>query len=330
MNAPTNLQQLRQQSAGQVQQAKRSVKDIEALPRERQFPAMLDAFKAEIKVALPKHLSADRMARIALTCFRRTPKLAKCDPRSVFAAVIQASQLGLEPGLLGQAYLIPYGDECQLIPGYQGLIDLARRSGHVISIEAHVVYTKDKFTLSYGIKPALEHIPNIDDADRGERRCAYAVAHLKDGGIHVEVMARAEIESIRDRSQNVVNAKKYSKKTPWDTDTDEMWRKTVLRRICKFLPKSPELAYAIELDRAASQSINQRLADTLDDSIAGDYTVIDEETGEVIEGGDAKPEADSTAAPEAGQSDTDNQRSGAVQGGQQDKPTSAKKPRSVE
>src|SRR3989304_2471431 len=103
----------------------------------KDFPAMLKAFLPEIQRALPKHLDGDRMSRIALTAFRRTPKLAECDPRSVFAAVIQASQLGLEPDTLGRAYLVTYKVnkklpsgkweahyECQFIPGWKGLVDL--------------------------------------------------------------------------------------------------------------------------------------------------------------------------------------------------------------
>ena len=77
---------------------------------------MLEQFKGEIARALPKHINPDRMARIALTAFRMTPKLGECDPRSVFAAVIQSSQMGLEVGLMGEAHLVPFGNQCQLIP----------------------------------------------------------------------------------------------------------------------------------------------------------------------------------------------------------------------
>ena len=83
------------------------------------FPAMLMAWKGQIELALPKHLSADRMCRIALTCFRTTPKLGDCEPTSVFAAVIQAAQLGLEPGLNGRAYIIPYGTQATFVPGWK-------------------------------------------------------------------------------------------------------------------------------------------------------------------------------------------------------------------
>jgi recombination protein RecT len=231
------------------------------------FPNMLERFKSEIARALPRHLNPDRMCRIALTEFRKNPKLAECDPRSVFAAIIVASQLGLEPGVLGQAYLIPFKSECQLIPGYQGLLDLVRRSGFVQRIEAHVVRHGEKFTYKSGLHTVLEHEPMLEGTP-GALRLVYAVAEFKDGGYHVEVMTEDQINRIRDRSQNVINAKKYGKTTPWDTDTEEMWRKTVLRRICKFLPKSPEIAVALSLDDAAAQG---RQAITVEDAIAGTW-----------------------------------------------------------
>lgn len=222
-------------------------------PKPGSFPALIATFRDEIAVVLPRHLNADRMARIALTEFRRTPKLANCDPKSVFAAIVIASQLGLEPGLMGNGWLIPYGTECQFIPGYQGLLDLVRRTGRVKRIEAHVVHDLDEFKYRAGTDPILVHEPYLGEDSAGPPILAYAVAEFTDGGFHVEVMTRREIERIRDRSQNVISAAKYGKKTPWDTDPEEMWRKTVLRRICKYLPKSPELATALALDDAASR-----------------------------------------------------------------------------
>lgn len=234
------------------------------------FPKMLEAFKGEIARALPKHLDGDRMARIALTSFRSNPKLAKCEPRSVFASIIIASQLGLEPGVMGQCYLIPYKEECQLQIGYQGLIELVRRSGKVSRIEAHVVHANDRFEYSVGLVTKLVHEPVLD-GDPGEARLAYAVAEIQGGGFHVEVMTRRQIEAIRDRSQNVISAKKYGKKTPWDTDPDEMWRKTLIRRICKYLPKSAELATALALDNTADMG-KQRV--DIDDAIEGTWAPV--------------------------------------------------------
>lgn len=318
----TSLNSLRTPPVGAnaaVPAKKPTMKEIAELPKQKQFPAMLEAFKTEIGMALPAHLNADRMARIALTCFRQNPTLAECEPASVFAAVVMASQLGLEPGLMGQAYLIPFNKkvkrngreewikECQLIPGYQGLVDLARRSGRIRSLEAHVVYEHDTFECAFGIEPRLVHVPKWD-GDRGRMRLAYAVAHLADGGVHVEVMARSEIERIRDRSQNVQNAKKWNKVTPWDTDEEQMWIKTVLRRICKFLPKSVELVSALALDALAARGNAQSL--DLSDVIEGDYASVvnaldhDGEDGEGGDGGDGSAGDDAgshgtaTATPE--------------------------------
>lgn len=254
----------------QTQQLTRKVPD--------NFPAMLERFKGEIARALPKHLDGDRMARIALTSFRSNPRLAKCEPRSVFASIIIASQLGLEPGVMGQCYLIPYKDECQLQIGYQGLIELVRRSGKVTRVEAHVVHSNDEFDYSVGLTTTLTHKPVLD-GDPGEPRLAYAVAEFNGGGFHVEVMTRSQIERIRDRSQNVISAKKYGKKTPWDTDEEEMWRKTLIRRICKFLPKSAELATAMALDNAADRGA-QRV--DIDDAIDGTWAPVVEEDHDTV------------------------------------------------
>lgn len=250
------------------------------------FPAMLEAYKGEIARALPKHLSPDRLARIAMTEFRKNPKLGDCDPRSVFAAVIQASQLGLEPGLMGQAYLIPYKTECQLIPGYQGLIDLVRRTGMVKRIEAHVVRDGDKFQYRTGMTTTLEHEPALD-GDPGTLRLAYAVAEFTGGGYHVEVMTRAQIETIRNRSQGYQMSKRFNKPGPWDTDTEEMWRKTVIRRICKYLPKSAELVTALSLDDTAEHGA-QHL--TTKDAIEGTWMpTVEDEQADVAQAVEAAP-----------------------------------------
>lgn len=252
------------------------------------FPAMLEQYKGEIARALPKHINPDRMARIALTAFRMTPKLAECDPRSVFAAVIQSSQLGLEIGLMGEAHLVPFGGQCQLIPGYTGLMKLARNSGLVVDIYAEAVRVNDKFMLKLGMERNLEHEPltadggfPASDEERGEVVGFYAVGVLKDGSRTFVAMGRAEVERIRDASRGYQAAKKYKKESVWDTDFVAMGLKTAIRRICKFLPKSPEMATALALDEnAGRQTLN------VDDAINGTFTpVVDEETGEIKEMG---------------------------------------------
>lgn len=260
-------------------------------PKPTSFPQMLEAFKGEIARALPRHLNADTMARIALTAFRLNPKLEQCRPASVFAAVIQASQLGLRIGVNGEAYLIPYKEEAQLQIGYQGLLELVRRSGLVEQIGCYIAYERDDCRIRLGSDPDVEHTPYLD-GDRGAPKVVYAVAKLKGGGKHIEYMTIDEIRRIEARSQNVINAQRYGKKTPWDTDWEEMARKTMARRICKWLPKSAELAAALELTNAAD---NGAQGLKIDDAIGNTFVAAPIE-GEATEVTDQQQAATATTA----------------------------------
>lgn len=210
---------------------------------------------AEIARALPKHLKADRMARVFMTCLTKTPKLAECTPESFFLAVMTLSQLGLEPdGRL--AYLIPFENrsknvtECQLIIGYKGLAELAMRSGMISYLHADVVRDKDDFDWDMG--KIVKHKINFREP-RGPAYAAYAVAHTKDGGMFCEVLSEPEILDIRDGSQGwQAFVKGFSKSNPWDPKNEvsekEMWKKTAFRRLAKWLPLSPEIRDALDKD----------------------------------------------------------------------------------
>ena len=215
--------------------------------------AFLEKLKPQLSLALPKHLNADRLLRVALTSMTREPKLLDCTQESLAAAMIQSAQLGLEPdGVLGNAYLIAYGTTCRLIPGYRGLMQLARQSGAVVTIEARVVHTGDKFKYKYGLAPVLEHEPADEDDDAAKPtvppprfKAAYAIGILKEGHIpQWDVMRKAAIERIRKRSPN-------GNAGAWITDYEEMAKKTVVRRLCKMLPSSVELQRAVALDERA-------------------------------------------------------------------------------
>ena len=225
----------------------------QATPRDAMITIrqMIEKRKDEFTKALPKHLTVDRLMRVALTCIGKTPDLQKCTGASLCGAILQCAELGLEPGgALGHAYLVPFKQNhddgsvtfnCTLIIGYRGLIELARRSGDLAQIEAHVVYSGDTFELEFGLSPKLRHVPLLA-GNRGSPVCVYAVARLGDGAMHVEVMTRDEVEGIRKRSR-------AGNSGPWKTDWDEMARKTVVRRETKYLPMSSErLARALEID----------------------------------------------------------------------------------
>lgn len=223
----------------------------------RELRDMLDRCKGQIAQALPTHMTPDRMARVALTACQRTPQLLDCDVKSVIGAVMQASQLGLEPdGVLGHAYLVPYKGQCQLIVGYRGLIDLTRRSGQVSTIYARIVYKGDDYDFAYGLEPTLRHVPSDAD-DPGPMVAVYAVCRLRDGGVQYEWMWKRQVDLIRKRSP-------AGNGGPWVTDYEEMAKKTVLRRLCKMLPVSVELTKASNLDELAEAGMHQHNATLLD------------------------------------------------------------------
>ncbi len=239
----------------------------EAIAKRSDFPALLEKFKGEIARALPKHLNPDRMARIALTSFRRTPKLAQCDPRSVFAAVIQASQLGLEPDMLGRSYLIPYKQECQFVPGWKRLVELVNRAG-LASVWTGAVHQGDDFEYALGDSPYLKHRPGPEDAE-DKITHVYAIGRVKGSEWPViEVWPIDRVRKHRDR-YNKVGTKHYS------FDAWEMYaRKVPLLQVLKYMPASAELTTAIAMSHAAERGA-QGL--TVEDAIEGTWTPVEHE-----------------------------------------------------
>jgi len=209
-----------------------------------------EAFRRAVAAVLPKHLTAERFVRVAILAMTRTPKLAQCDKASFFQALMQLSQFGLEPDGR-RAHLIPFENrkrgvvECQLIIDWKGLAELAMRSGVVSNLHADVVRDGDKFDYSAG--RIHSHVPWFlrRDAekprDAGEVFAVYAVAQFRDGSAKAEVMSIEDVESVRRRS-------KAANAGPWVTDYMEMAKKTVFRRLSKWLPLSPEFRDAVDAD----------------------------------------------------------------------------------
>ncbi|HZK34144.1 MAG TPA: recombination protein RecT [Bacillota bacterium] len=229
----------------------------------------------EIQRALPRQISADRFSRIAMTAVRNNPKLQACDPMSFIAALMQSAQLGLEPNTpLGQAYLIPYGREAQFQLGYQGMLTLAYRTGEYQSIYAHGAYENDRFEYEYGLNENLVHVPATDP--QGEPIYYYAVYKLQNGGHGFVVMSREQLEKHRDKYSQSAR----SKHSPWVTDFDSMAKKTVLKQLLKYAPKSVEFAQQV----AADETIKTEIADDMTEieGIEVDYEVTDEKDGDEL------------------------------------------------
>ena len=200
-----------------------------------------DTLKAEIAQALPKHLSPERFMRIALTALTRTPKLAECDQASFFKALLDLSQYGIEPDGR-RAHLIPFWNskrncnEVQLIVDYKGIAELIMRSGLISNLHADVVCDNDEFEYDRGF--ITKHIIDFRKP-RGDIYAVYCVCRMKDGTEKCDVMSKADVDKIQARSKSGRNG-------PWVTDWAEMAKKTVFKRLSKWLPWSPEIRDAIE------------------------------------------------------------------------------------
>ncbi len=264
----------------------------EMKPKEK-IAHLLNQRRGEIAKMLPKHLNAERLLKVAQIAATTTPALAECDIPSLIGAIGQCAQMGLEPNtVLGHAYLVPFNTKrkdaqgrerwvksVQVVIGYKGLIDLARRSGQIVSIAAHEVCENDHFELVYGLDERLNHTPAM--GERGNIIGFYAVAKLVGGGHAFEFMSLHQVREIMAATQS------KGKYGPWLDHFTEMGRKTVIRRLAKYLPLSVEFQTAVALDGMAAADKDQQF-----DTIDGEFTIIGEH-------GDPEPPPADDAAEQA-------------------------------
>lgn len=250
-----------QESAKELAQPKRDIRGLLASPE----------FEKAVRAALPKHVTADRFIRVALTATMRQPDLLDCSKESFFLRMLELSALGIEPDGR-RAHLIPFwnhkfckncqhpsdkhqgqicriaGCKCEkkesrrevnLIIDYKGLAELVRRSGDVSYMHCDAVYTHDEWDFCFGSGSFLRHKPNLDVEDRGEIRAVYSFVKMTNGDVDFAVMSMGQVAAIRKRSQ-------ASESGPWVTDFAEMAKKTIFRNHSKWLPLSPEIKIAID------------------------------------------------------------------------------------
>ena len=216
-----------------------------------------DAMKQQFATALPSHLSPDRFARVAITALTRTPKLQSCTQESFFKCLLDLSAMGLEPDGR-RAHLIPYGRECTLVLDFKGLAELVRRSGDVVKIHSDVVCENDTFAHSMG--DVTEHTYDISK-DRGAVIAAYSQVTLKSGAVQSEIMSKAEIDAIKNKSR-------AGRSGPWVDHYNQMACKTVFRRLTKWLTLSPEVMDAVsaaeKTEFSELRNVTQAQAVTID------------------------------------------------------------------
>ena len=212
----------------------------------------LEQKKPMLKKIAPKGADIDKIVALATFEAAKNEQLLECSPQSMYMALSKACQLNLVAGgVLHRSHLVPLWNkksrsmEAELWIDYTGLMELVRRSGDIANFVARVVHEGEDFEHYFDLDDGevLRHRPNYD-GDVGEPKLAYAVCFFKDGQRQVEVMRKDQIESIRKNSRS-------GKSGPWITHTEEMWRKTVIRRICKYLPLSAEAKTVLEYDTSA-------------------------------------------------------------------------------
>lgn len=249
------------------------------------FSNFMEKFKPQMALALPKHLTADRMARLALTAFSTSAQLQTCDPKSIAASIMTASTLGLEPGVDGQGFLIPYGRTCTFVPGWKGLVDLVSRSGRG-TVWTGAVFQGDDFDYAQGDSPFIKHRPG-EENDPEKITHVYAVGRVNGSNWPViEVWTIGKVWKHRDK-YNKVGRKHYSYRDP------EMYaRKIPLLQVLKYMPKSIELSNALAVSEASDRGQGAIIEGNFVTTVEPDYgphDVVDQETGEVTETGGASP-----------------------------------------
>ncbi len=212
----------------------------------------LTAMKPQLAEVLPPHIDVKKFIRAASSVIQLNPELVgdNVDRKSLFMSCQRAATDGLVIDSR-EAALVMFNKKAgnkwikqvQYMPMVAGILKKARNSGEIGSINAYAVYANDQFEYELGLEPKIKHVPDLEEP--GEFRLAYAVAKLKDGSIQLQVMSKAKIEEVRKVSKSGSDDQGNAKGI-WLKWYDEMAIKTVLRRLCKYLPSSTDLDSVIE------------------------------------------------------------------------------------
>jgi recombination protein RecT len=202
--------------------------------------SQLTRMAPELAKVLPNHVTPEKFERVTLTALQRSPDLLACDRKSLFESVMQCAQDGLIPDGR-EAALTKFGQKVAYMPMVAGILKKVRQSGDLVTITAQMVYANDKF--EYWIDDEGEHLahkPEILD-DPGEAKAVYAMAKTKDGGVYIEVLRMSDVHKIRSSSRG-------GNAGPWAQWTDQMAKKSAIRRLAKRLPMSTDLERIVQRD----------------------------------------------------------------------------------
>lgn len=235
-----------------------------------------EQMQSQLRAITSHYLSPEKVVRLALLASSRQPLLLKCTVPSLLRAILDASQLGLDfgGGVTTRAHIVPFYSqklsayEAVLIPDYKGLIQIAYQSGQVRFIDAQLVYQEDTYEYELGTSPFVKHRPCLS-GERGQLLFGYGIVLLTGSNLpKIEIMTDAELEAIHQRS-------KAASQGPWVTDPSEMKRKTLIKRILKYIPTNPNVDKALEIDNQEDSESKHVDSSVLDESV-------DRNTGEVL------------------------------------------------
>lgn len=237
-----------------------------AVSPAKNLSTFLDKYKGQIGNALPKHISPDRMVRLTMTAFSQNKALQNCDLQTIFGSVIVASQLGLEIGVGGQGYLVPYGKTCTFVPGWQGLVDLVSRAGRA-TVWTGAVYVGDEFDWALGDAPFVKHRPGAGSDRYQDITHVYAIGRVNGSQFPVIEVWRMDKVINHLNKFNKVGTRHYALAN--NGQNMEMYaRKVVLLQVLKYMPKSIEVQRAMDVANA----VDAGKPFTID----GDMVVIDD------------------------------------------------------
>lgn len=255
----------------------------QALSSDQTWEKTLMAWQREFQMAMPVGGEAVQLIRDVMHAVRINPELAACSKESVLGGMMNLAQLGLRPGVAGQAWLVPFnsktGKQAQVIIGYKGMAQLMWRHPIVTAIDGHVVREGEEFEYSYRPK-RLEHRPPYADPDKTPPTHYYVAVDTTRGGEIWEVLTEAEGERIR---QEVISKKGGTKK-PWYTHPEQMKLKTAARRLARFAPISFELEVADRVDGGIRLDPSPDVRP--EDATVLDVEVVDSELTDPPEGGE--------------------------------------------
>ena len=199
-----------------------------AVAEKKTFSVMLADKLDNVSEALPKDFNKARYVQNALALINDNPQLQKYSQPQLMTGLMKGAYLGLD-FYSKECYLVPYGNQLNYQTDYRGAKKLAKKYSirPIKDIYAKLVREGDTFEekiingeQTFDFKPLA-----FND---GKIIGAFAVCLYADGGMQYDTMSLADLENTRKSS-------KASNSPAWKNFTGEMYKKTVLHRLCKHI-----------------------------------------------------------------------------------------------